>query len=113
MGYRPGKRGAVQGNPARAEPGRLGAAAAAAPGGHHARCLRDVDRGGLRRSGYLTGESADLAASRPCRPARGPGRVLPWMTPAPGGCRGVAETLRPGEGHMAVDLSGRTALITG
>jgi len=71
---------------------------AAAPGGHHARCLRDVDRRGLRRPGYLTGESAGPAASRPYRPARGPGRVLPWMMPAPGGSQGLAESLRPGEG---------------
>ena len=35
------------------------------------------------------------------------------MMPAPGVSQGLAETLRPGEGHMAADLSGHAALITG
>ena len=36
VGHHPGKRGALQGNPAPARPGGVGAAATAAPGGDHA-----------------------------------------------------------------------------
>ena len=67
------------------DPGPVGAAATTAPGGHHARRLRDVRRRGLRRPGHHAGEPAGPAASRPCHPPHGPGRVLPRMTRDPPG----------------------------
>src|SRR5262252_8359278 len=96
----PGRRDARQGGPAPGRPRAVGAAATAAPGGDHARRLRDDRRGGLRRPRDLPDESAGPAASRQGRLATGPGGVLPWLTRMVWGV------------NVAADLSGRTALIT-
>src|SRR5262249_31552896 len=80
VGHLPRERGAVQGGLAAARPGVVGAAAAPAHGGDHARRVRNGRGGGVRRAEHLTGESAGAVAPGPGGAAGGGGWLLPWMT---------------------------------